>query len=118
MPVLQSHYSLDFPEMEVRVRYGRLGIIRSALAYLQLGRNVWMHLCQKKKAAITDRRPLRQIKVDRHKEQTVSAVMKKKSLKKKQGFVKCWVSVMYFKPPSKKNGCRENGQQVLHEFQL
>lgn len=60
--------------MEIRVRYSRLGVISSALAYLQLGRNVWMHLCQKRKAAITDRESLRQIQVDHHMKQTVSAV--------------------------------------------
>lgn len=47
--VPQSCYSLDLPEMEMRVKHDRFSVVKSALAYLQLGRSVWVHLCQKKK---------------------------------------------------------------------
>lgn len=47
--VPQSCYSLDLPEMEMRVKHDRFSVVKSALAYLQLGRSVWVHFCQKKK---------------------------------------------------------------------
>lgn len=73
--------------MEMRVKHDRFSDVKSALAYLQLGRSVWVHLCQKKKkSAITDTKSLRKIQVDCHKKQKslLSDEEKKKRKKKAQ----------------------------------
>lgn len=74
--------------MEMRVKHDRFSVVKSALAYLQLGRSVWVHLCQKKKkkSAITDTKSLRKIQVDCHKKQKslLSDEEKKKRKKKAQ----------------------------------
>lgn len=102
MAVPQSCYNLDLPELGMVAGNGRFGVISSASAHLQLGRNVWVYLCQKRKAAITDRESLRHIQVHRHMKQTVSFQMKKTQIKtpkqlylKEPGILQVLVSAMH-----------------------
>lgn len=81
-----------FARKEHESKRVRFQVIGSALAYLQLVSNVWMHLCQKRKAPITDRESLRQIQLGHHMKQTVSAVRRKKE---NNIFMKCWLSVKH-----------------------
>lgn len=99
MAVPQSCYNLDLPELGMVAGNGRFGVIGSASAHLQLGRNVWVYLCQKRKAAITDRESLRHIQVHHHITETDCLLSDEKNPKqsylKEPGILQALVSAMH-----------------------
>lgn len=77
MPVPQSCYSLDLPELGMIAGYGRFGVIQHICSWEEM----FGCICVRREAAITDRESLRHIRVHHHKKQTVSSQMKNKNPK-------------------------------------